>query len=564
MNKTININLGGFFFHIDESAFQKLRRYLDAISKSLSDDPQGKNEIIADIEARISELLSEKITDERQVVNENDIDDVITIMGQPEDYAEAEEPYNDASYSYKRNNSKGKKLFRDGDDKFLGGVAAGIAHYFNVDTIWIRLAFLFTTLAGFGIGVLAYIILWILLPEAKTTAEKLQMEGEAVNIDNIEKKIREEFSNVSETVKHAANQASDKLKDGANMASEKFKSTANDFSEKMKNPSKKNNGLQDFLDTLGKIIMAIFKVVGKFIGVILIIFSAFGLIFSIFGAFSVGSLEFLNIDGQFLPPFFFGSVFPKWLLTTFLFLAFVIPFLILFILGLRILSKSVRKLHKTTSLTLLGLWLIAAFGLGFAGIEFATTHAIDGISISKNNLELVANDTLTLKLWNDDTIFHKNNLNSHRKYREQTIEEVAGKMKVYSNNIAIDVEMSATDSSYFTIQNTSTGRNRMAAKKNSKAIQYNFKQLDNTLTLDAFYISDYQNLFKDEEIKVTVYLAKGVRVFFDASSKYFLSDIDNTTDTYDREMVKHYFLMTEEGLHSSALKALEDLEKNED
>ena len=562
MNKTININLGGFFFHIDESAFQKLRRYLDAISKSLSDDPQGKNEIIADIEARISELLSEKITDARQVVNESDIDDVITIMGQPEDYTEAEEPYNDANYSYKRNNSKGKKLFRDGDDKFLGGVAAGIAHYFDIDMIWIRLAFLFTTLAGFG--VLAYIILWILLPEAKTTAEKLQMEGEAVNIDNIEKKIREEFSNVSETVKHAANQASDKLKDGANMASEKFKSTANDFSEKMKNPSKKNNGLQDFLDTLGKIIMAIFKVVGKFIGVILIIFSAFGLIFSIFGAFSVGSLEFLNIDGQFLPPFFFGSVFPKWLLTTFLFLAFVIPFLILFILGLRILSKSVQKLHKTTSLTLLGLWLIAAFGLGFAGIEFATTHAIDGISISKNNLELVVNDTLTLKLWNDDTIFHKNNLNSHRKYREQTIEEVAGKMKVYSNNIAIDVEMSATDSSYFTIQKTSTGRNRMAAKKNSKAIQYNFKQLDNTLTLDAFYISDYQNLFKDEEIKVTVYLAKGVRVFFDASSKYFLSDIDNTTDTYDREMVKHYFLMTEEGLHSSALKALEDLEKNED
>ena len=90
MNKTININLGGFFFHIDERAFEKLRRYLDAISKSLSEDPQGKNEIIADIEARISELLTEKITDERQVVNESDIDDIITIMGQPEDYADTE------------------------------------------------------------------------------------------------------------------------------------------------------------------------------------------------------------------------------------------------------------------------------------------------------------------------------------------------------------------------------------------------------------------------------------------------------------------------------------------
>ena len=83
MNKTININLGGFFFHIDESAYQKLRRYLDAISKSLNDDPQGKNEIIADIEARISELLSERITDARQVVNEGDIDEISPLWGSP-------------------------------------------------------------------------------------------------------------------------------------------------------------------------------------------------------------------------------------------------------------------------------------------------------------------------------------------------------------------------------------------------------------------------------------------------------------------------------------------------
>lgn len=552
MNKTININLGGFFFHIDERAFEKLRRYLDAISKSLSDDPQGKNEIIADIEARISELLTEKITDERQVVNESDIDDIITIMGQPEDYADTEASYNDDSYTYQSNNSKGKKLFRDGEDKFLGGVAAGIAHYFTIDTIWIRLIFLFTTLAGFGIGVLAYIILWILLPEAKTTAEKLQMEGEAVNIDNIEKKIREEFNNVSNTVKQAANQASDKLKNGAT-----------NFSEKIKEKSKKNNGIQDFLDTLGTIIMTFFKIIGKCIGVFLIIFAAAGLIFTIFGAFSVGSLEFLNIDGQFLPPFFSGSIFPKWLLTKFLFLAFVIPFLILFILGLRILSKNIRKLHKTTSLTLLGLWLIAAFGLGFAGIEFATTHAIDGISISKNNLTLVANDTLTLKVWNDDTVFYKNKLNRRRNYREQIIEEVAGEIKIYRNNVTIDVEMSTSDTSYFTIQKTSTGRNRKTAKENSKAIQYRFEVEDNFLILDAFFITDYQNLFKDEEIKITIYLAKGVHIFFDNSSKNFLSDVDNTTNTYDREMAKHYFLMTEAGLHSPVLKTLQDSEQNE-
>ena len=101
---------------------------------------------------------------------------------------------------------------------------------------------------------------------------------------------------------------------------------------------------------------------------------------------------------------------------------------------------------------------------------------------------------------------------------------MAGKIKVYSNDVAIDVEMSSTDTSYFTVQKTSTGRNRRA-KKNSKAIQYHFEVVDNTLILDAFYVSDYQNLFKDEEIKVTLYLAKGVYIFFDNSSKNFLYDI---------------------------------------
>ena len=91
MNKTININLGGYFFHIDETAYKKLKKYLDAIAKSLSDDPEGKNEIIADIEARICELLSEKITETRQVVNELDIHHIIKIMGEPEDYSDHDE-----------------------------------------------------------------------------------------------------------------------------------------------------------------------------------------------------------------------------------------------------------------------------------------------------------------------------------------------------------------------------------------------------------------------------------------------------------------------------------------
>ena len=195
MNKTININLGGIFFHIDETAYQRLKRYLDAIRKSLSDDPQGREEIITDIESRISELLSERIKDARQVVSDSDIEEIIAVMGQPEDYMVDEELFNEGasgSKSYSKNTSYTKKLFRDGDDKFLGGVSSGIGHYIGIDAIWIRLLWLVLAF-GYGVGFVVYFILWILLPEAKTTAEKLQMEGEPVNITNIERKIREEF-----------------------------------------------------------------------------------------------------------------------------------------------------------------------------------------------------------------------------------------------------------------------------------------------------------------------------------------------------------------------------------
>ena len=106
MNKTININLGGIFFHIDEIAYQKLRLYLDAIRRSLSDDPQGRDEIINDIEHRIGELLSEKIKDERQVVNENDIDEITKIMGKPEDYLVDEEIFEDEPKYRPRSSSK--------------------------------------------------------------------------------------------------------------------------------------------------------------------------------------------------------------------------------------------------------------------------------------------------------------------------------------------------------------------------------------------------------------------------------------------------------------------------
>ncbi|WP_440069269.1 PspC domain-containing protein [Tenacibaculum discolor] len=532
MNKTININLGGFFFHIDETAYQKLKRYLDAIARSLSDDPQGKNEIIADIEARISELLSERITDARQVVNESDIEEIIAIMGQPEDYAEAEEAYNEnTSYSYNRNTSS-KKMFRDGDDKFLGGVCSGLGHYFNVDVVWIRLAFLILTLAGFGFGIIGYIILWVILPEAKTTSEKLQMEGEAVNIDNIEKKIRNEFESLSSKVKEGAHDLSDKI--------------SNADYQKLRNQTK--SGFQDFIDTMGKILLAIFKVFGKFMGVLLIFIAGITIISLLLTLFSVGSLEILNFDGDMIhyPPFFYDSAMPKWLLMTFVFFLIGIPFVVLFILGLRILSPNVKRLGIATVLTLFGLWLVSLLAIGFSGIEYFTTHAYDGAHVSKHSITYNQEEPLKIRVVNDDNIYYQHNLRN----RDNSISvHVNDKEMKYSNDINIDVRKSETGNAYIEIKKTSEGRKRNNANSNAEAIQYNFKTANNTIVFDAFFISEYKNIWKDEEIDAVLYIPEGTTVYFEGSSRNFLDDVENVQNVYDRDMANHHFKMTPKGFN---------------
>ncbi len=146
MNKTVNINLAGTFFHIDEDAYGKLTRYLEAIKRSFT-NPQGQDEIIKDIEARIAELFSEKLDTNKQVITIKELDEVIAVMGQPEDYAVDEEIFDETPPSQKHHTAKGyKKLFRDMDDKYIGGVSSGMGHYVGIDAIWVRLLWILLTI----------------------------------------------------------------------------------------------------------------------------------------------------------------------------------------------------------------------------------------------------------------------------------------------------------------------------------------------------------------------------------------------------------------------------------
>ncbi len=543
MNKTININLGGLFFHIDETAYQKLNKYLNSIRKSLSDDPQGQDEIIKDIESRISELLSEKIVDERQVVSESDIDNIIKIMGQPEDYTIDEEIFNEQPpRSYRRSTSK--KLYRDSGDKFLGGVASGTAHYLGIEPIWSRIIWLVVGF-GTGVGFFAYILLWVLLPEARSTAEKLEMEGETVNIDNIEKKIREEFSEISERVKESANEVSGKIKDGVNDISEKISSA-----DYKKYKSKTKSSLQEFLDTIGTIILTLFKIFAKFVGALIVFISAMVFISLVIGMFSWGSLEYLGFGEQFLqyPPEIFYSTLPHWVIVLFFFFAVAIPFIVLFMLGLKILSSNTKSFGKITKLTLIAIWIISILGLIFSGIDISNRYSASGISTTKENIAIVKNDTLSISMTTN-----KDLLDTKRRHRSNSNLKIVtddGAKKLYSNNIGVDVRKSDTDVAYIKIRKQSHGKNSEDANSNAEKLEYQFRLDGKNLRLNNYFLNETRNSigFFNQGIDVILYLPKGTIVYLDSSTRNYLDDVSNVQNIYDRSMIKHHYIMGESEL----------------
>ena len=180
MNKTISISLAGFSFIIEEQAYEKLNKYLQALRNSLEKDEA--DEVMYDIEIRIAEIFRENL-DKREVVNSDDVEKVIAQLGTPE----AIEGQSEENLGQETSQEKPRKeLFRDMKRGKIAGVCAGLAQYFGMDIslmriIWI-LVFIFTV--GF-VSVVAYIILWVVVPEAETASDFLKMQGKPINFDSL-------------------------------------------------------------------------------------------------------------------------------------------------------------------------------------------------------------------------------------------------------------------------------------------------------------------------------------------------------------------------------------------
>ncbi|NVK29172.1 MAG: PspC domain-containing protein [Flavobacteriia bacterium] len=533
MNKTININLAGIIFHMDEEAYERLTSYLRKL-KAQFQSQDGGDEILMDIEARIAEIFTNRLDEKREVVSMADVDAVIEIMGQPEDYAEAEEEETESkttSSTFEREYAGPKRLFRDSDDNILGGVASGLAHYFGTDPIWFRLAFIALTLIGASAGFWLYIILWIVVPEAKTTAQKLQMRGERINISNIEKSVKEELRGVGKAVENLG-------KD-----------------ERIRKGGKRiGKTIEDIVDAIISVIGSIFRVVFKIVGVVLL----FGGVIFLVIAFSAVVGYGVDINGANMglseASQYLALILPSGYGVSYIWLAsgltVVFPLVGLVVLGGRILfsyrmhNKMIMSIAGFTSFIGLIMWLV----LGFATARDFDSHETirDGYSLTQFDQETAI-----------EVIAAEQNfdIKSHSRWG------IDGD-NIVVKAVEFDIRQTRTrEQPYIEIVRKSQGASDDQAEELARNIEINVVSEGNRIIIDEYIQIAKGNKYRAQEVDVILYLPVGYSAYLSHSSKKIVHYIDNVKDIKGRHMIDHIWIMTEAGL--SCADCPEDWEARE-
>lgn len=480
MNKTVNINLAGIFFHVDEDAYKVLRNYLDTIKMSFK-NTEGSLEIIADIEARIAELFSELLQSKAEVISLKEVEEVIAIMGQPEDYLD-EEALNEEqpSFDSQSNTNINKKLYRDISDRYISGVCSGIGHYIGLDSLWVRLIFILLLFVSAGTIVPIYIILWVLVPEAITTADKLRMTGQPINVSNIEKKIKDGFSSVSDGVKQVD-----------------FKKHGNQIKSSSKT----------VVDGLIKVLSVGLTLFGKFIGLILIIVSISMFIGLISFVLSINIIDFVNLPLS--NEIQLTTNIPAWLLSILVAVSFGIPIFLLFYLGLKVIMSNLKSIGRVAKLTLLGLWICSLIGWMIYGVKQFSEFSHDS-KIDQYETLYTTSDTLYVKMiphYFIDKELHRDN-DIDLEYDEE------GNRIIYSQNIRLVVKSTKESSPYMVIEKNASGKTYQMAKSRASNINYDWELTPNDeLLLNGYFTSTPDQLNRDQHIEITLFMPEGMIIY---------------------------------------------------
>ncbi len=526
MKKTFTINISGSIFHIDDDAFEKLQKYLHMLNKHFGPAIEGQ-EILQDIEARIAELFLEKTGNKVEVITDFMVDEVIARMGKPEDFMEAGEEESEKAptetASPEVEPTIRRRLYRDGDSRVLGGVCSGMAAYFNMDTVMMRVIFflLFFLIGPFNL--LLYFILWIVVPKAKTTAQRLEMRGKEATISNIEKSIKEEVNEVGESYNKFAN-------------------------------AKNEKGVSR-IDSFGEVVGSVLRVVLR---VIVLIFGAALIIGGI--ASLIGFVTTMAVGHSFMHggPWNFGSgsnVDMSALLNNFVSpgtyaIALIaisilagIPILLILFIGTKLLFRY-KTNNRMIGLATFGLWLAALIVLIVVAVNQVSNFGKQTSQTVTQKVECTQCKTLYLETADD---LYESLIDNEISLDRMKIATVNGKDKLLGHP-RFTIEKSSSGEYLLLIKKQSRGSSTADAQKNVEEIEYNFVQKDSTLRFDPYYMLKEDARWRDQEIFLTLKVPEGKSVYLNQKMTSIISDIQNTENMWDGDMVGKIWIMTPDGL----------------
>lgn len=465
MKKTISVNIKGMQFILEEDAYNTLFAYLNKLKERLIHEASSK-EIIDDIELRIAELFQEKLSDRKEVIDEDDVSEVLSALGDPDDYIEDSDTERTNSAPIEENSSR--HLYRDMDNAVIAGVCSGLANYFTIDVVIVRVIFvLFFFFGGFGFPL--YVIMWIIVPKAITTIEKLRMKGQPVTVESVKQEIENAANRVSE---HGKN-----------------------FSKRIR--SERN--VQHGFSTLGRIISVFLGLFFLFGGVSLsIIFLIFG--FTIFefspvdsdlGPISLWNLGDLIFEGR-------SDAQYAYLGATLVALSMI---LFSFLLGAKLLFRIRSRWSNITLGSFFGLGILGLIISIYAGIRIGTYYQQQEEVIT----EIQAINTDELKLEITKSAYHKYAEDPDDSFRIEND-------SVYQYGVEISFKSSPDSLFHLYQRNEAHGLNKKMAENKAKNIHYTSRIINNNLQLSNHYSYPVKDKIRGQHVELILEVPQGKQV----------------------------------------------------
>ncbi len=499
MNKTVSINLNGMLFNLEEAAYQNLANYLSGIRNYLN-HTEGHEEIIADIEGRIAELFTEKLK-HKQVILTSEVSEIISLLGQPEAFADEAAENEGAENVISDEYPEPRRLFRDPDDGAIAGVCKGIGHYFGIDAVWLRIAFLVAFFFA-GSGVILYLILWIAMPKARTRSEKLQMRGEPVNLDTLERGFKREMDNLRQ-------------KKGGRSTGAKGSDTR----------SRMIGFITELAISFGKAIGHFFAWLGRFIGFVFLMAGLLGFFFWIMVV--LGYADTISINGNVFNGHTIGTMFGlvfshPWQAQIFsvgLALLVLAPVLGIFFSGVRLIFPK-RFSYRWTGVISAGLFIIGMLTCIVCGAFVIRDFNTQGKIIlpvalapfSTDTIHVVANKNTAISLkralrFDDWQVF----ANDNEKY-------IMGK-------IQLKIEKAEVDKPVLQVLLEAKGKNKREAIENAEGLKYYVKQKGDSLLFNPWFNLGEDSRWRGQEVEFRLKVPSRTHFRFDQTMVQHIKDI---------------------------------------